>query len=236
MSYQAGDTYLANVEIKDADGAAVDPESLTLSVRDPVTGEVTTYEHGVDPEVVRDSEGVFHADIPLTARGMWVFAWSTTNEQETEAVQVWVSESPVLTVTFCTVTDVATRLGRTLTENEASSAAMFCELVTGEIAAAADKGADWPATLEDIPSPLRSIALDVVSRLLLNPTGLSSTSEALGAYSYTQRFAADAMSQAVGGGVALTAAEKRRVRRAVFGASVDSIEVASIFESELLLP
>lgn len=235
MSYQAGDTYPWSVEIRDGSGELTDPDSLIVSVRE-ADGTVTDYAYGVDALVVRDDVGEYHADVPLTAPGMWVIQGATTNEQQTEAVQVWVSETPVLTVTFCTVADVATRLGRTLTENEASSAAMFCELVTGEIAAAVDKGADWPATLEDIPSPLRSIALDVVSRLLLNPTGLSSTSETLGAYSYTQRFGADTMPQAVGSGVSLTAAEKRRVRRAVFGASVDSIEVASIFESELLLP
>ena len=233
MSYQAGDTYLWSVEIRDGSGTLADPDSLIVSVRE-ADGAVTDYAYGTDALVVRDDVGEYHADVPLTAPGMWVIQGATTNEQQTEAVQVWVSESPVLTVTFCTVADVATRLGRTLTDNEAASAAMFCELVTGEISAAVDKGADWPATLEEIPSPLRSIALDVVSRLLLNPSGLSSTSETLGAYSYTQRFGTDAAVQ-VSGGVVLTAAEKRRVRRAVFGASVDSIEVASIFDSELPL-
>ena len=235
MSYSVGDTYPAQVTVRNPAGDLADPDSLLLNVRDPST-DVTTYAFGVDSEIVRDGDGIFHADIPLTGAGMWVFEWATTNEQETEGVQVWVSAAPSTRVTFCTPADIATRLGRDLTEAEQGTVEMLCELVTGEIAAAVDKDADWPGSLEAIPASLRTIAIEVVSRLMLNPTGLSSTSETLGAYSYTQRFGGDTMSQAGGGGVALTAAAKRRVRRAVFGASVDSIEVASIFASELLLP
>jgi hypothetical protein len=234
MSYQAGDTYPAQLTILDAAGTAADPDSLTLTVREP-DGTTIVYVYGDDSEIVRDSEGIFHADIPVDAAGMWAFAWATTNEQEAEGVQVWVSPSAVTSVTFCTVADVATRLGRDLTDAEQGTVAMLCELVTSEMAAAADKDAAWLAALTEVQPPLRVIAIDVVTRLMRNPTGLSSTSETLGAYSYTQRFAGDGESASVGG-MALTAREERRVRRLILGTSVGTIEVPSIFESELLLP
>lgn len=235
MSYQAGDTYPASITIRDANGNPADPDSLVLSVRDP-SGEVTPYEYGVDVIVVRDSAGVFHADVALTDPGMWVFAWATMNEAQVEGVQVWVSPSPSAAVTFCTPADIATRLGRDLTEAEQATATMLCELVTDQVAAAVDEDADWAAALDPIPLPLRAIAIDVVHRVMRNPSGYSSTSETLGAYSYTQRYGSDSGDAGAAGGFTLTPAEARRVRRAVFGASVASIEVASIFDQELPLP
>jgi hypothetical protein len=235
MSYQAGDTYPASVTIRDGAGAVTDPDTLTLSVREP-DATVTVLAYGTDTELARDSEGVYHADIPLTAAGMWVFQWETTDEAEVEGVQVWASPAPTSTVTFCTVTDIATRLGRNLTTDEQSTVQMLCDLVTNEMCAAADKDADYPGSLTEIPLPLRSIAIDVVTRVMLNPQGYSSTSETLGAYSYTQRYGSSGDGAGGPTGIALTPAEERRVRRAVFGASVASIEVPSIFDQELPLP
>lgn len=234
MSYQAGDTYIATVTVRDDAGAVTDPDTLTLNVRDNA-GTVTTYEYNSNALIVRDELGVYHADVPLIAPGMWVFAWATTNEAQAEGVQVWVSAAPSTTITFCTPADIQTRLGRDLTDTEAETVAMFCELVTDEMAAVAAQDADWPATLDPIPVPLRAIAIDVVSRVMVNPQGYSSTSETLGAYSYTQRYGSDT-GNGVAGGLTLTSAEARRVRRAAFGAGVASIEVASIFDRELPLP
>lgn len=234
MSYQAGDTYLARIAIRDGDANPVDPDTLTLNVREP-GGTVTTYEYGVDAIIVRDGVGVFHADIPLTATGMWVIEWATTNEGEVEGVQVYVAPAPSSTVTFCTVADVATRMGRDLTDAERNTAQMLCEAVTGEIAAAVDRDAAWPATLTSIHPALRTVAIEAVARTMRNPGGFSSTSETLGVYSYTERFAGDT-GDGGSASVVLTRAEQRHVRRIVFGGSVASIPVASIFDFELPLP
>lgn len=233
MSYQAGDTYPATVTIRDEAGVLTDPETLTLKVRDEA-GTVTSYVYGVSDRVIRDGTGLYHSDVLLDTTGMWVLSWQITDEEQVEGVQVWVSPAPSATVTFCTVTDIATRLGRDLTAPEQATVQMLCELVTNEIAAAADKDADWPGSLTAVALPLRAIAVDVVTRVMRNPSGFSSTSETLGAYSYTERYGSD--DSTTGGGLALTPAEARRARRAVFGASVSSIEVASIFEAELPLP
>jgi hypothetical protein len=235
MSYQAGDTYPWSVKVRDGDGNLVDPELLTVSVREPDT-TITEYVYGIDALVVRDSEGIFHADIPLTDAGMWIIQGATTNEPEVARVQIAVGPALEAAVTFCTPADIATRLARDLTTAEASTVEMLCELVTTEIAAAADKAADWPASLTEIHPTLRTIAVEVVARTMRNPDGFSSTSETLGAYTYTQRYGDEGIGGGHVGDLALTAAERRRVRRAVFGVGVASVPLVSIFDVELPLP
>lgn len=60
------------IRITTLSGQAVDPGSLTLMVKPPA-GAIVAYAYGVAPEVVRDGEGVYHADIPLTAAGLWAY-------------------------------------------------------------------------------------------------------------------------------------------------------------------
>jgi hypothetical protein len=241
MIWQAGDTYPANVTVRDDDGDLVDPDTLSLNVRDP-EGDITTYVYGTDEEVVRDSLGVYYADVEIGVPGMWVFAWSTTNEEQVEGVQIAVSSAPTVGITFCTVADIATRLKRTLTALETELAQMLCELATGEIAAAVDEDADWSSTLTTIHPTLRSVAQDAVLRAMRqainNPSGASSVSETLGAYSYTERYESSSGgdSGSPGLALALTASEARSVRRAVFGTSTATVAVASIFDEELPIP
>jgi hypothetical protein len=228
MSYQAGDTYPAAITIRDGAGAVTDPESLTLVVRDNA-GEITTLAYGTDAEIVRDSEGVFHADIPLTAPGMWVFEWATTNEAEVQGVQVYVSAAPSASVTFATLDQLALRLGITgaadLTAWQAAQGAMLLELVTALIVEAVDKTDEWAATLDPIPAMLRAVCLEAVARVMQNPGGVSSESETLGAYSHTARYE---FSSDQGTGVMLTEAEGRAARRAVYGVSSGSAYPISI--------
>ncbi len=51
-----------------------DPTTLTLTVRAP-DGTSTEYVYLTDTEVVRDSAGVFHADIPAPLSGPWAWRW-----------------------------------------------------------------------------------------------------------------------------------------------------------------
>lgn len=54
----------------DVDGVLTDPSTLTISYRKPNGTEVTkTY--GTDPEVVRQSVGVYHLNVTCDSAGEW---------------------------------------------------------------------------------------------------------------------------------------------------------------------
>jgi hypothetical protein len=232
MSYQAGDTYPAQVTVRDDEGNVVDPPTLQLKVRNPA-GTVTTYDYPDDAIIVNDSTGIYHADVSLDTAGMWVIAWQTTDEEQVEGVNVWASDVPTATITFCTPVDVATRLGRDLTAAEAPMVAMLCELATDTIAAVVDLDEAWVAELTAVPRILRILAIELVKRSMTNtanPTGaLESTSETIGAYSYTERFrdTAGSASDGAGGAMTLSDAEVRMARKAVWGTNSASAGLAS---------
>jgi hypothetical protein len=52
------------IEFLDAAGAGVDPDNLLFKFKD-VEGEETVYIYATDAEVVRDSAGHFHVDVPI---------------------------------------------------------------------------------------------------------------------------------------------------------------------------
>jgi hypothetical protein len=60
------------------DGADVDPAVVTIEWTLPDKTS-TTYEYLVDGEVIRDSEGHYHADFTLDALGRHKFVWSGTD-------------------------------------------------------------------------------------------------------------------------------------------------------------
>jgi hypothetical protein len=67
---------------KDLAGTLTDPTTVTLRWAphrtDPAQQEAatTTWVYGTDVEVVRDSVGLFHADIPVTEPGLHHFTWA----------------------------------------------------------------------------------------------------------------------------------------------------------------
>lgn len=234
MSYQAGDTYPATVTIKDEDGVLTDPESLTLKVRDN-TGVVTTYDYPDDP-IDRDGVGEYHADVLLSDAGMWVLQWSTTDEEQVEGVQIAVSPAPTIGVTFATLSELALRLGKTstadLTVAQRAQGQMLLELVTGVIVEVVGRDDDWAATLNPIPHVVRGVCLEAVARVMHtainNPTGMSSESETLGAYSHTTRYGEGGGTNGnTSGGLALTDAEAQMCRRAVLGSLSGSATLES---------
>jgi hypothetical protein len=72
--YDIGDLVRFSVAFADLSGAAADPTSVTVKIKDPA-GEEAAYVHGVDAEVIRDSLGAFHIDLELTAAGPWWQRW-----------------------------------------------------------------------------------------------------------------------------------------------------------------
>jgi len=60
-----------------AGGTAQDPGTVTFKVKAP-DGTVTTYVHGTDAELVKDSTGNYHVDVSAAAAGAWHFRFAGT--------------------------------------------------------------------------------------------------------------------------------------------------------------
>jgi hypothetical protein len=112
---------------------------------------------------------------------------------------------------FATVGDMAVRQGRTFTDSEVDTVDLLIQLATSTIAAVADKDDEWALNLDPIPTVLRGLTVELVSRAFANPTGLNSIMEQLGSYQYQQSFNREAA------GMTLTDVERRLVRRVVNG-------------------
>lgn len=72
----AGEVARLTLALTDIAGAAADPGALRLKVKPP-SGVVATYTYGIAAEVVKDSQGNYHADIPLTTAGEWRWRWES---------------------------------------------------------------------------------------------------------------------------------------------------------------
>jgi hypothetical protein len=113
-------------------------------------------------------------------------------------------------VAFATVSDVATRQGRTLTSAEEDSVELLLDFATAAIADAALKDDVWADALDPVPTILQGLTVELVGRALANPSGLTSLQEQIGSYQYMQSFNRDLPAAFV-----LTDIERRIVRRTV---------------------
>lgn len=73
--YGAGLRHLLTV--RNAANDLVDPDTLTFKYKEP-SGAVTTLVYGTDPEVVRESLGIFYVDHQCLAGGSWAGQWLST--------------------------------------------------------------------------------------------------------------------------------------------------------------
>lgn len=132
---------------------------------------------------------------------------------------------------FATSDDVATRLERPLSDEEAANVDLLLDFASTLVADAAGKGDDW--TPDPVPNVVRLVTVEAVYRVMVNPSGSTFTMEQLGSYQFSERFDA--------AGLALTERERRSVRRAVNGA-LTSVTLESPYAGEttgdldLLLP
>lgn len=111
---------------------------------------------------------------------------------------------------FATVTDVATRQGRTFTTAEENQATLLIELATAAIADAALKDDAWAAALTPVPDIIKGLTVELVGRAMANSEGLTSQSETIGSYQYMKSYNKEATAA-----FALTNIERRIVRRTV---------------------
>jgi len=63
------------VEFRNASNALADPTTVTFSFRNPTTGITTTYTYPTDTQLVKDSTGMYHVNLTLSATGTWHTRW-----------------------------------------------------------------------------------------------------------------------------------------------------------------
>lgn len=69
-----GEVIRLTLRVNDMAGVTVEPGGVTLKIKPPV-GAVTEYVFGSAPEIVNDGVGRYHADIVLSASGVWAYRW-----------------------------------------------------------------------------------------------------------------------------------------------------------------
>lgn len=220
MRWQVGDTYPATATFRDALGALADPSSLTLKIRNPA-GTITTTVYPA-AAIQRLSLGSFRADVPLSSAGMWVIEFDAADLPQVEGVQISVAGAPTAAFTFATLEELGVRMGMTFTTTQATQGALLLSLATGLIIEAVNRDDAWAATLSPIPRLVRAVCLEVVARVMSNPTGARSESETLGQYQHSQSFTDGSH------GVILTDAEAMMCRRAIIGATSGSARTDSL--------
>lgn len=88
-----GDMRGLKATVKDDQGAAVDPLTLTFEVG-PKDGTPTAYTYGTDAEVVRDGVGLYHLDFTFPSAGVWAYRVQTTGPTLAESRTIVVKKSP----------------------------------------------------------------------------------------------------------------------------------------------
>lgn len=127
--------------------------------------------------------------------------------------------------TFASIDDVQARLGRELTSPEIIQASKLLELATYAIAAAAGRDQAWVEAQTTFPGVTRTICVEAVVRVLLNPRGIKFSQKQLGSYGHSETYAGD-------GQLALTKIEKRDARKAINGASFWSLTMVTPYSGD----
>lgn len=113
---------------------------------------------------------------------------------------------------FAKLSDLETRLGRTLTDIEQSQAIALLDDASEIIALAVGKTA---AEITSPPPIFPGMSVTLALRAFVNPAGLSSQSETLGAHSYSETYRRDTSNP-----MELSDVEARTIRRAYYGQNV----------------
>lgn len=129
---------------------------------------------------------------------------------------------------FATASDVATRLGRALTDDETDQATAAIVTVTGLIVEAVYQDDAWAAALDPVPTTLSTICIEKAISVIANPTNIASGSETLGAHQVSQTYP-----RSSDVGVFLSAGERTRARRAVYGSQITDVRTPTELEDFL---
>lgn len=69
-TYDVGDKVRWTCTYTDSDGNAQDPSAVFFSLKPP-SGTVTTYEYGLDADLVKSATGIYYVDVSITEAGTW---------------------------------------------------------------------------------------------------------------------------------------------------------------------
>lgn len=73
-----------SLQVQDRNGVLADPTSLTLVITAP-NGAATTVTYA--GAIIKDGVGLYHYDITLGQRGMWLFSWATSGGSPSPATK-----------------------------------------------------------------------------------------------------------------------------------------------------
>ena len=74
--YLVGEVVRLDLALTDLSAVAVDPAALRLKVKAP-DSTVTAYVYGVAADLVKDSPGNYHFNLPLASAGAYFWRWET---------------------------------------------------------------------------------------------------------------------------------------------------------------
>lgn len=74
--YQLGDSPRISAEFRNAAGTLIDPTTVTFKFTTP-SGVVTPYVYPA-AQVVKDGTGLYHVDLSVNERGIWLYRWEST--------------------------------------------------------------------------------------------------------------------------------------------------------------
>lgn len=88
---EVGDTQTLTLEVNDAAGTPVDPDSLVLTIDHPTAAQVVeTWPSPASPNIVRVSAGRFRRLLTYVEPGMLRYRWATTNPVMGEGERIYV--------------------------------------------------------------------------------------------------------------------------------------------------
>lgn len=76
-TFDKGDVVVLSASFKDRNDNPIDPGVVTFKIKDPAEDE-TTFVFGVDSELVKDSVGNYHVDVPVNLDGYWRYKFQST--------------------------------------------------------------------------------------------------------------------------------------------------------------
>jgi len=75
--YDKGDVVVVSAAFTDRNGTLIDPATVTFKIKDP-SGTTTAYIFGTNGELVKDSVGNYHVDVPVSLEGTWQYRYEST--------------------------------------------------------------------------------------------------------------------------------------------------------------
>lgn len=76
-NYDKGDLVRITGTFTDSAGDATDPAAVYFKFTTPA-GATTSYQYGVDAEIVKSSTGIYYVDVDANASGTWYYRYYST--------------------------------------------------------------------------------------------------------------------------------------------------------------